>query len=53
LENKQEEELKATILLENYDVVSITKSWWDDFHNWTVEIMTMTVASSSVGTDKE
>jgi len=30
--NKQEE-LEATVQLENYDIVAITESWWDDLHN--------------------
>ncbi|KAM9590845.1 uncharacterized protein ACIBXB_005894 [Morphnus guianensis] len=29
--NKQEE---AIVQLENYDVIAITETWWDDSHNW-------------------
>jgi len=29
--NKQE--LEAIMQLENYDIVAITESWWDDLHN--------------------
>ena len=31
--NKQEE-LEATACQGNYDVVTITETWWDDSHNW-------------------
>ena len=31
--NKQEE-LEAIARQENYDVVAITETWWDDSHNW-------------------
>jgi len=23
---------------ENYDIVSITETWWDDSHNWSVAV---------------
>ncbi|KAK4810539.1 hypothetical protein QYF61_004502 [Mycteria americana] len=32
--NKQEE-LEAIVHQENYDMVAITETWWDDSHNWT------------------
>ncbi|PKU45862.1 rna-directed dna polymerase from mobile element jockey-like [Limosa lapponica baueri] len=35
--NKQEE-LEATVLLERYDIVAITETWWDKSHNWSVAI---------------
>jgi len=35
--NKQEE-LEATVLLESYDLVSITETWWDQCHDWSVAI---------------
>ncbi|PKU41434.1 adaptin ear-binding coat-associated protein 1 [Limosa lapponica baueri] len=35
--NKQEE-LEATVLLERYDIVAITETWWDESHNWSVAI---------------
>lgn len=35
LENKQEE-LEAIVLLENHDLVAVTETWWDDFHEWSV-----------------
>ncbi|KAK4833030.1 hypothetical protein QYF61_027412 [Mycteria americana] len=31
--NKQEE-LEAIMQLENYDIVAIMETWWDDLHNW-------------------
>ncbi len=31
--NKQEK-LEATVQLENYDIVAIAQTWWDDSHNW-------------------
>ena len=35
--NKQEE-LEATMLLESYDVVAITETWWDESHDWSATI---------------
>ncbi|OPJ66568.1 hypothetical protein AV530_016604 [Patagioenas fasciata monilis] len=35
--NKQEE-LEATMLLEDYDLEAITESWWDGSHEWSVVI---------------
>ncbi|PKU36737.1 nipped-b-like protein [Limosa lapponica baueri] len=35
--NKQEE-LEATMLLESYDIVAITETWWDESYNWNVAI---------------
>ena len=35
--NKQEE-LEATVLLESYDLVAITETWWDKSHDWSVPI---------------
>ncbi|PKU43549.1 rna-directed dna polymerase from mobile element jockey- hypothetical protein [Limosa lapponica baueri] len=35
--NKQEE-LKATVLLESYDVVAIIEVWWDESYDWSVTI---------------
>ncbi|PKU48463.1 glycerol kinase [Limosa lapponica baueri] len=35
--NKQEE-LEATVLLERYDAVAITETWWDESHDWSVAI---------------
>lgn len=31
---KKQEELEATVILENQDMVAIAETWWDDFHNW-------------------
>ncbi|KAK4823371.1 hypothetical protein QYF61_001719 [Mycteria americana] len=31
--NKQED-LEAIVQQENYDIVAITETWWDDSHNW-------------------
>ncbi|KAK4823010.1 hypothetical protein QYF61_024812 [Mycteria americana] len=30
----QQEELEAIVHQENYDMVAITETWWDDSHNW-------------------
>jgi len=35
--NKQEE-LEATVLLESYDLIALTESWWDESHDWSVAI---------------
>jgi len=35
--NKQEE-LEATVLLESYDPITITETWWDESHDWRVAI---------------
>ncbi|KAK4807081.1 hypothetical protein QYF61_018422 [Mycteria americana] len=35
--NKQEE-LEATMLLESYDLVAITETWWDESHDWSAAI---------------
>ncbi|KAK4825828.1 LOW QUALITY PROTEIN: hypothetical protein QYF61_002951 [Mycteria americana] len=35
--NKQEE-LEAIMQLENYDIVAITETWWDDSHNWSAAL---------------
>ncbi|PKU48491.1 hypothetical protein llap_1232 [Limosa lapponica baueri] len=35
--NKQEE-LEATVLLESYDLVAITKTLWNKSHDWSVAI---------------
>ena len=35
--NKQEE-LEATMLLESYNVVAITETWWDESHDWSAAI---------------
>jgi len=35
--NKQEE-LAATMLLESYDLVALTKTWWDKSHDWSAAI---------------
>jgi len=35
LRNKQEE-LEATVLLENHDAVAVTETWWDVSHDWNV-----------------
>ena len=37
VENKQEE-LETLICLENYDLVAITETWWDDSHNWNTTV---------------
>jgi len=35
--NKQEE-LEAIVLLESYDLVAITETWWDESHDWNVAL---------------
>ncbi|KAK4810175.1 hypothetical protein QYF61_010948 [Mycteria americana] len=35
--NKQEE-LEATVLLDSYDLVAITETWWDESHDWSAAI---------------
>ncbi|GAB0190587.1 mitochondrial enolase superfamily member 1 [Grus japonensis] len=35
--NKQEE-LEATVLLESYDLVAITETWWDESNDWSAAI---------------
>ncbi|PKU46846.1 nipped-b-like protein [Limosa lapponica baueri] len=35
--NKQEE-LEAVVQQENYDIVTITETWWDDTHNWSAAL---------------
>ncbi|KAK4807116.1 hypothetical protein QYF61_018457, partial [Mycteria americana] len=35
--NKQEE-LEATMLLESYNLVAITETWWDESHDWSAAI---------------
>jgi len=35
--NKQEE-LEATMLLESYNLVAITETWWDKTHDWNAAI---------------
>ena len=32
------EELEATVLLERYDLVAITETWWDESHVWSVAV---------------
>jgi len=35
--NKQKE-LEATVLLESYDLIALTETWWDESHDWSVAI---------------
>ncbi|XP_009703249.1 PREDICTED: syntaxin-binding protein 6, partial [Cariama cristata] len=35
-ETAHKEELEAIMQLENYDIVAITETWWDNSHNWSV-----------------
>jgi len=35
---KKQEELEATTLLESYDLVAITETWWDKSHDWSAAI---------------
>jgi len=32
------EELEATVLLESYDLIALTETWWDKFHDWSMAI---------------
>ncbi|XP_009325945.1 PREDICTED: calcium-activated potassium channel subunit beta-4 [Pygoscelis adeliae] len=34
----EQEELGATVLLESYDLVAITETWWNKSHDWSVAI---------------
>ena len=31
-------ELEATVLLESYDLIALTETWWDESHDWSVAI---------------
>ncbi|GAB0179537.1 T-cell activation Rho GTPase-activating protein-like [Grus japonensis] len=35
---KKQQELEAIVQLENYDIVAITETWWDDSHNWAAAV---------------
>jgi len=35
--NKQEE-LEATMLLESYNLIAITETWWNESHDWSVAL---------------
>ena len=35
--NKQEE-LEDTVLLESYDLIALTETWWDESHDWSMAI---------------
>ncbi|PKU47447.1 rna-directed dna polymerase from mobile element jockey-like [Limosa lapponica baueri] len=37
MSNKQEE-LEAIVQQENYDVVAVMETWWDDSHNWSAPV---------------
>ena len=30
----KQEELETMVHLENYDLIAIMETWWDDSHNW-------------------
>ena len=30
----KKEELEGTVLLESYNLVAITETWWDESHDW-------------------
>jgi len=34
----EEEELEATMLLESYDLIALTETWWDESHDWRVAL---------------
>lgn len=33
--SSKQEELESTLLLENYDLVALTETWWNKSHDWT------------------
>lgn len=33
LGTNKEEELKATVQLESYDLIAVAETWWDELHN--------------------
>lgn len=33
-----QEDLKATVLLESYEIVAVTKTWWGESHDWSAVI---------------
>jgi len=35
--NKQEE-LEAIVLLESYNLIAITETWWDESHDWNIAL---------------
>ena len=35
--NKQEE-IQATVMLESYDVIALSETWWDESHDWSAAI---------------
>ncbi|PKU41567.1 hypothetical protein llap_8142 [Limosa lapponica baueri] len=37
MRNKQEE-VEATVLLENYDIMAINETWWDESYDWNLAI---------------
>ena len=43
-----QEELEAIVQLENYDIVAIMETWWDDLHNWS-DAMTVLSSSEAIG----
>jgi len=34
----KEEELEATVLIESYDPVAITETWWDECDDWSAAV---------------
>ena len=34
----QQEQLEDIVLLESYDLVALTETWWDEPHDWTAAI---------------
>lgn len=34
----KQEKLEATLQLESYNLITITKTWWEGPHNWNTEI---------------
>jgi len=34
----RQEELESTVLLESYDMIAVTETWWDESHDWSVAI---------------
>jgi len=34
----EQEDVKATMLLESHDLISLTETWWDESHDWSIDI---------------
>jgi len=34
----KKEDLEASVLLENYDLIALSETWWDESHDWSMAI---------------